>query len=105
MTDSRIQQNVMRRVRTIHLVRPLVSTTALSFVLLLGTLWGIGREVWVARVFENMPKDVGALLQFAVSAFTHTEFLVQALSVIALFAFIWMLRDAFKSLRYGMQLT
>ena len=101
MNQSRIQQNVMRRVRTIHTLRPLVSTTAFSAFLFLGALWGIGREVWVARVFENMPSlsDAAALSRFALSAFLHTDFLVQALSVLAIAAFVWLVSDGLRTLR------
>lgn len=103
MTESSIQRNVMRRVRTIHAVRPLTSTTALSTVFLLGALWGIGRQVWVAQVFQNMPSlaDVGAVGRFAVAAFLHTEFIVQALTVLAVFAAVWLVRDGVRSLRYA----
>ncbi len=101
MNQSRIQQNVMRRVRTIHTLRPLVSTTAFFSFLFLGALWGIGREVWVARVFENMPSlsDAAALSRFALSAFLHTDFLVQALSVLAVAAFVWLVSDGLRTLR------
>ena len=101
MNQSRIQENVMRRVRTIHTLRPLVSTTALSAFLLLGALWGIGREVWVARVFENMPSlsDAAVLSRFMLSAFLHTDFLVQALSVLAIAAFVWLVSDGLRTLR------
>ena len=107
MTESTIHKNVMRRVRTIHTVRPFTSMTALSAFLLLGALWGIGRQVWVAQVFQNMPSlaDVGAVTRFAVAAFIHTEFLVQALTVVVLMAVAWIVRDGVRSLRYARQVA
>ncbi|MEK7510873.1 MAG: hypothetical protein AAB582_01380 [Patescibacteria group bacterium] len=105
MTESTIHKNVMRRVRTIHTVRPLASMTALSAFLLLGALWGIGRQVWVAQVFENMPSlaDAGAVTRFVLAAFMQTEFIVQALTVIVLMAVAWIVRDGVRSLRYVRQ--
>ena len=105
MTESRIQKNVMRRVRTVHAMRPLVSTTALSAVLLLGALWGIGTKVWVAQVYMNMPSpaDLPALATFVLAAFLNTEFSVQALTVIVLAAAVWIVRDAVRSLGYAMR--
>lgn len=105
MTTSSIHKNVMRRVRTIHVMRPLMSTTAFSTLLLLGALWGIGRQVWVARVFENLSftTDLATFTNFLVSAFTQTEFVVQALTVLALAAFVWIIRDGVQNLRYTIQ--
>lgn len=105
MTDSVIQKNVMRRVRTIHAVRPFTSSTALALALAFGALWGIGRQVWVARVLENMPSlaDVGATLRFAYAAFAHTDFIVQVLSVVVLGAALWLVRDGIRSLRYTLR--
>lgn len=101
MTQSRIHTNVMRRVRTIHTVRPLLSTTAFSAILFLGALWGIGKQVWVAQVLENMLSlaDVGAVSTFVLAAFINTEFIVQVLTVLALAAAIWIVRDGVRSLR------
>ncbi|HYF28897.1 MAG TPA: hypothetical protein VEA36_00845 [Candidatus Paceibacterota bacterium] len=107
MTESAIHKNVMRRVRTIHAVRPLASTTALSAFLLLGGLWGIGTQVWVAQVYANMPSvaDVGALARFAIAAFANTEFIVQALTLVVLAAAVWIVRDGVRSLRYSLRTT
>lgn len=101
MNQSRIHMNVMRRVHIIHALRPLMTTTALSTFAFLLALWGIAREVWVAQVVENMPSlaDGAALLQFILAAFMHTEFLVQALVVIALMAIVWLVADGLRSLR------
>lgn len=93
----------MRRVHTIRLVRPFLSSTALSSLVIVLALWGIGREVWVARVFENMPSlaDAAAVSQFVLSAFLHTDFVVQALSVVTMAAAVWLVRDALRTLTYA----
>ena len=95
---TNIEQKVMRRVHTIHALRPLVSGGALAAFVCVLALWGIGREVWVARVFQNMPHsgDVNALLHFWVAAFSHTRFTVQALALISLASVIYLARETAK---------
>ncbi len=90
--ESNIHANVMRRVHTIHFLQSPVTTLALTAIVFALALWGIGREVWVARVFHNMPSpsDFDAVLRFTLSAFIDTRFIVQALSIIALGALIWL---------------
>lgn len=100
MTQSKIHTNVMRRVHTVHALRPLTTTTALSTLALLLSLWGIGKQVWVAQVVNNMPSDGVAVARFMLAAFTHTEFVVQALVVLAFAAALWLVIDAAKNLRH-----
>jgi hypothetical protein len=90
----------MRRVRTIHTLRAVTGTLAASFVLLAVSLYLIGREVWVARVFENMPRleDAAAVARFFTAAFLTTEFAVQALVILSLIAGVWLLRGIGKLL-------
>jgi hypothetical protein len=99
--QSNIQKNVMRRVRTIHTLRPFVSGVALASVLAVLALWGIGREVWVARVFENMPSiaHVTAVAEFFALAFVHTRFVVQALTLTTLAAVLYAVYDAARLMR------
>lgn len=98
--ESQIKQNVMRRVHTIHAARPFTGGTALAVALLVVSLYAIGRMVFVAQVFRNMPaiEDVSAVFQFFLSAFLHTDFIVQVLSVLVFMSALWMVRDAFRSL-------
>jgi len=85
----------MRRVHTIHFLQSPVTTLALTATIFGLSTWGIGREVWVARVFQNMPSlgDWNAVLRFALSAFLDTRFIVQALSIIALGALVWLVAN------------
>lgn len=93
---TNIEKSVMRRVHTIHALRPFVSGGALSAVVAVLTLYGIGREVWVARVFENAPHAASALPQFYLSAFTNTDVVVQALSLLALVSVMYLARETAK---------
>lgn len=100
MTTSSISHTVMRRVRVAHTLRPFVSGTALAVFFLLLAVWGIGREVWVAHVFTNLEAmpSLASAVHFVVSAFVSTRFVVQALSVLALGAFVWIVRDTARNL-------
>lgn len=97
--DSIILHTVMRRVRTIHLVRTLMPGV-LAAGFFVAALWGIGREVWVAKVLENMPSvwNLPKVLGFAASAFLHTEFLVQVFLIVAVAAIVWAARSFARAL-------
>lgn len=101
--NSTISRTVMRRVHTIHAVRPFFSVSALASLVLVVALWGIGREVWVAHVVENFIAVVrgGHVLAFIASAFVHTGLIVQALSVLILAAAAWLVRDGVRTLSYS----
>jgi hypothetical protein len=95
-----ISHIVMRRVRVIHAVRTLSIPVSSGLALLLA-LWGIGREVWVAKVFENMPAvaDMPAVLSFFASAFLHTDFAVQVFSILAAASVAWLAYGIARTLR------
>lgn len=97
-TDSKIHMTVMRRVRTIHALRAATGTLAVSFALLGVSLYLIGREVWVARVFQNMPRieNVAAVARFFTAAFLSTDTIVQVLTILSLIAAIWFVRGIGK---------
>jgi hypothetical protein len=99
-TDSTIRRNVMRRVRTAHALRAVFSTPIVSGIVFAAALWGIGREVWVARVFENMPSlaHADAVARFLLAAFMNTEAVVQVLLVLAAIALVWLMRDGARTI-------
>ena len=94
-----ISHTVMRRVRTIRFLRALEAPVAAS-LLLAAALWVIGREVWVAKVLENMRQQASAtdVLAFFANAFAHTDFLVQALTLLTLLATAWLIASSFRAL-------
>ncbi len=98
--NTEIRTIVMRRVRTIHALRASATSVGVSILILAVSLYFIGREVWVARVFENMPnvEHVSALFSFFSSAFLTTEFAVQVLVVLMLLAIAWLVRGIGKVL-------
>ena len=94
MTD--IEQNVMRRVRRISILRLLISSGVFALTLALLALYGIGREVWVARVFENGPQTFWGHALYLLYAFEHTRFVVQALALLCLGSFVYLARECVR---------
>jgi hypothetical protein len=100
-STSILKRNVMTRVRTVHIARRVFSTTTFSVGVFILAMWGIGREVWVGRVLQNEPSfmNVSAFVHFYLSAFLDTRFIVQALSIVALGALVWLGYSAVKNLQ------
>lgn len=95
---SPIEQVVMRRVRLMRILALVISTAAFAALASTAALWGIGREVWVARVFENMPHvgDWSAFANFWWYAFLHTRFFVQALVLLTLASLLFLAREVIR---------
>jgi hypothetical protein len=100
-----MQNTVMRRVRTVHAFRPLFSASGVSVVVFVAALWGVGREVWVARVFQNEPSltNISAIAHFYLLAFLDTRLIVQILSVLVIAAFISFVRNTAQTISVGFQ--
>lgn len=96
--QSRIEHIVMRRVRRIRALRPLISSGALASAVFVVALWGIGREVWVARVLQNAPRNATMLPQFYLAAFDHTRFVVQLLTLLTLASLVYLARETARGL-------
>ncbi|MBU6323623.1 hypothetical protein KGQ55_02965, partial [Patescibacteria group bacterium] len=96
--SSKIETIVMRRVRRISWLRIVVSGGVFALALALIALYGIGREVWVAKVFENGPQDPAGHLLYLVYAFEHTRFVVQGLVVVCIASFIFLAREITRAL-------
>jgi hypothetical protein len=84
----------MRRVRIIRTLRLLTNNVVLAIVLGVLALYGIGREVWVARVLENAPHTANlfAFARFYLVALENTRFLVQVLVCITLASSLYVAR-------------
>lgn len=100
MTDiSHTERIVMRRVRLMRLLLLVLSTVTLALLTGVAALWGIGKEVWVAKVFENGPGGFFDHIQYFRYAFLHTRGIVQALVVLTLVSSGFLVREAARSLR------
>lgn len=82
----------MRRIFLIRILRPFISSGAFAILVFIFALWGIGREVWIAHVLQNAPKNLADLPRFYLDAFDHTRLVVQALLLLALAALIYGVR-------------
>lgn len=98
-THTHIERVVMRRVRLMRILLLVLSTATFAGLAVGVSLWGIGREVWVARVFENGPQDLFGRLEYLGYAFAHTRLIVQVLSLFALASFVFLVRELFRFLR------
>lgn len=87
------------------MVRPLLSGTVLGSVAVIAALYAIGREVWVARVLENVPLQSGivAVARFFEIAFLNTSFAVQLLSVLLVAGMVWVARDTARNVQTGLR--
>lgn len=94
--ETNIERVVMRRVRLIRLLAFFISTATLAALTFIAALWGIGKEVWVARVLQNTPHNLADLPNFYFAAFGHTHFIVQVLLILTLISFIFLARETAK---------
>lgn len=97
-TQTNIERVVMRRVRLIRILALIVSTVMLALLTFVAALWGIGREVWVARVFENSPPNIEDLPNFYIAAFFHTNLIVQALTILTLISLVFLARETIRAI-------
>lgn len=101
MTDqSNIERIVMQRVHLIRALRFAVSGGALSMLISVGALWGIGQQVWVGNVLQNAPAHPLDSLRFYVAAFLHTRPVVQALIILTLASLVYVAREISRALAF-----
>ena len=99
MTDpSDLERVVMRRVRLIRILGLVISTAVLAGLTFVAALWGIGREVWVARVFQNAPADIALLPNFFITAFLQTRLIVQVLALLTFASLLFLVREVVRVL-------
>ena len=100
MTDEQtdIERAVMRRIRLIRILGLVISAGTLAILTLILALWGIGEEVWVARVFQNAPADFRHLPDFFISALGHTRLIVQALALLTFASSVYLARAAVRAI-------
>ena len=96
--QSAIERAVMRRVRLIRILGLIISTGTLAVLTLILAMWGIGKEVWVERVFQNAPADFARIPNFFISAFGNTRLIVQALAIISFLSFVYLARETARAL-------
>jgi hypothetical protein len=98
--QSNIEKNVMRRIYIIRMLKPIISSAALAAVVCVFALYGIGREVWVARVFTNGPQNVIGRSFYLVYAFEHTRIVVQSLVILTFASLIYLARETARAFSF-----
>lgn len=94
---SSIERAVMRRIHLIRILGLVISTGTLAILTLVFALWGIGKEVWVERVFQNAPTDFVNLPNFLISAFGNTRLVVQILAILTFTSFVYLARETARA--------
>ncbi len=101
MTDqSNIERIVMQRVHLIRALKFAISGGVFSTILSFLGLWGIGREVWVAHILQNAPRNPADLFQFYLAAFEHTRLAVQVLIVLTVAALVFVAREVTRAVAF-----
>ena len=90
----------MHRVHLLRIFGLIISTGMLAALTFVAALWGVGREVWVARVFQNMPPIVNflAFTNFWLATFIHTRLIVQVLTLLTFASFVYLIRECVRVL-------
>ncbi|MCX6786824.1 MAG: hypothetical protein NTU85_03385 [Candidatus Kaiserbacteria bacterium] len=95
--QSNIEKNVMRRVHLLRILGLIISTGMLAALTFVVALWGVGKEVWVERVFSNGPQDFIGHLNYLLYAFGHTRLIVQVLSLLSVASFVFLIRECVRT--------
>lgn len=97
--NSSIEAVVMRRVHAIRILRAIFSPLTAYGVVFAVTLLGIGRAVWVARIFDNAPHDLLRVPGFFYAAFVNTDVIVELLTIICAFSALALLNSSRRIVR------
>lgn len=102
-TMTVLADNIMRKVRTIFLMRRLVA----PFVFLAAAIIVVASTVSVSHVIDNMPTvaNVQAMFNFFASAFAHTDIIVKSALVAGLVFLLATLKGIADSVRFGARLA
>lgn len=100
MTETLTRTRIMRRVRTAYVLKRLSGGVAASALLAAASLYALGREVWVAKIWQNMPSatHVSQFAHFFLAAFLNTQALVQVTIIAVLAAGFWFLVNVARSI-------
>lgn len=87
---NKIEQNVMASVGLIYAFRTLTGLRALKLYVLILSLWGIMRLVWVSKVAENFlvaeKAGIAGISNYILVALSHAHLGVQIVLVIGVLA-------------------
>lgn len=101
MNNTHIKQRVMRRVHLIYFMRKVFGPLAMKGAAFFALAGFVVFLVSLENVYANMPRftNVGAVSQFYVNAFLHTEFVVQAVLIGVIMLLYLLMKDIKLSLQ------
>jgi hypothetical protein len=99
--DKNLKSDVMKRVLFIYGVKRLPSVFLPKFAILASIFALTGFSVSLPNVIKNMPSlfETQKFVEFMMSAFLNTRFVVQAFTLVSLVVLFYMARDLVKTLR------
>ena len=103
MSNFILEKSVMRRVYLIWVGRMLLHRTTVRLVLLALFAWEFAAYVFIRAVIQNASHVSGffAYLGYYVSAFEHTQFMIQGLILGMGVLATWLGFDTIKNLHYA----
>ena len=97
--NTQLKKRIMRRIYIISFLKRIFDPIVLkSIILAIFVIIG-NILVSVPNVVNNMPfiTDIGALSDFIMNAFLHTETLVQIILLVSMILAAWLIRDMLRS--------
>lgn len=107
MNNQTLKENVMLRVKTVHLVRKFIHPFRLKIFILVAGVIAIEFLVSVPNVLQNMLGTVSLqkMIGYFFFAFFHTHFIIQTVTLITILSALWLIKDAISSFRGVLKLS
>ena len=97
-----VRREVMRRIYFIFFASTVMKPLAIKGAFAAVFAVGVAALVSVRNVYWNSPSpaELAAFAKFVLSAFAHTDFVVQALSLSLAILALWALRDFYRAIHF-----
>jgi len=101
MNNHALKENIMLRVKTVHLARKFIHPFRLKLFIFALSVMAIEFLVSVPSVLQNMfsERSFQEMIHYFFFAFFHTHFLVQVITLITLLSAGWLLKDAIEGFK------
>lgn len=101
MNNQTLKQNIMLRVKTVHLVRKFIHPLRLKFLILISSFIAMQFLVSVPNVIQNTFNNtsINKIVEYFFFAFFHTHFLIQAITLVIVLSTLWIIRDTIRSFK------
>ncbi len=101
MQNNYVKKNVMRRVYIVYLLRAVARPLLIELAVIAALIMSVGFFVSVQSVFHNAlsVSNIVDFGRFIIDAFTNTQIVVQALSILVLVVCIGLVYDTIRRIR------